>query len=72
MPVNLTSRGVQYSNSTVRTSGKWATRAIFGYGSNGTFQSLTNLVNNYGGVVFTDTTGIGTARSSLAAAGFGS
>ena len=47
-------------------------KAIFGYGSlnenNGL--SMTNLVSNTG-VVSSDTTGVGTARFSLAAAGYG-
>jgi len=47
------------------------TKAIFGYGYDGTNNlSITNLVSNTG-VVATDTTGVGTARSSLAAAGYG-
>ena len=46
-------------------------KAIFGYGSGGGLQSLTNLVNNTG-VVSTDTAGVGTERSQLAAAGYGS
>ena len=74
MATSLVSQGVQYPNGSIRTSGKWATRAIFGYGVLGgattTYYSLTNLVNNYGGVA-TDTTGVGTARSGLAAAGYG-
>ena len=46
-------------------------KAIFGYGYNGTTQvSMTNLVSNTG-VVATDTTGVGTARNQLAAAGYG-
>jgi hypothetical protein len=46
-------------------------KAIFGYGYNGsTYQSITNLVSSTG-VVATDTTGVGTARSELAAAGYG-
>ena len=48
--------------------------AIFGYGYSGggaTQYSLTNLVSNTG-VVATDTAGVGTARNSLAAAGYGS
>mgnify|MGYP003341287453 CR=1 FL=1 len=46
-------------------------KAIFGYGygSSG-YSSLTNLVSNTG-VVATDTTGVGTARYYLAAAGYG-
>jgi len=46
-------------------------KAIFGYGDNGPALSMTNLVSNTG-VVATDTTGVGTARYSLAAAGYGS
>ena len=47
-------------------------KAIFGYGSNDSLGrvSMTNLVSNTG-VVATDTTGVGTARSSLAAAAYG-
>jgi hypothetical protein len=46
-------------------------KAIFGYGNNGTVVvSMTNLVSNTG-VVATDTTGVGTARQNLAAAGYG-
>jgi hypothetical protein len=45
--------------------------AIFGYGINSgsTNVSVTNLVSNTG-VVATDTTGVGTARTGLAAADF--
>jgi hypothetical protein len=47
------------------------TKAIFGYGSNGSAAvSMTNLVSNTG-VVANDTTGIGTSRYVLAAAGYG-
>ena len=45
-------------------------KAIFGYGSTGSVVSITNLVSN-AGVVSTDTTGVGTARNGLAAAGYG-
>jgi hypothetical protein len=45
-------------------------KAIFGYGNTGTVVSMTNLVSNTG-VVATDTTGVGTARHALAAAGYG-
>jgi len=45
-------------------------KAIFGYGYTGSYVSITNLVSNTG-VVATDTTGVGTARSNLAAAGYG-
>ena len=43
-------------------------KAIFGYGAGPV--SITNLVSNTG-VVSTNTTGVGTARQSLAAAGYG-
>jgi len=47
------------------------TKAIFGYGYNGSVGvSMTNLVSNIG-IVANDTTGVGTARSNLAAAGYG-
>ena len=46
-------------------------KAIFGYGSTGANVSITNLVSNTG-TVATDTTGVGTARSELAASGYGS
>jgi hypothetical protein len=84
MPVSLTSQGVQYSNSTVRTSGKVGTaryalaaagyggdKAIFGYGYSTNYVSITNLVTN-SGVVGTDVTGVGTARTGLAAASYSS
>ena len=47
-------------------------RAIFGYGTivTGANVSMTNLVSNTG-VVANDTTGVGTARVRLAAAGYG-
>jgi hypothetical protein len=45
--------------------------AIFGYGEQSGRLSMTNLVSNIG-VVSTDVTGVGTARSYLAAAGYGS
>ena len=44
-------------------------KAIFGYGYNGSALSVTNLVSNTG-VVSTDTTGVGTGRWALAAAGY--
>jgi hypothetical protein len=65
--------GVTYHDTSVETSGKSPTRAIFGYGYDGSpggRLSVTNLVNNYGGVS-TDTTGVGTVRWRLAAAGYG-
>ena len=45
-------------------------KAIFGYGYNGAWVSMTNLVSNTG-TVATDTTGVGTARSHPAASGYG-
>ena len=46
-------------------------KAIFGYGNNGaTNYSITNLVSNTG-VVANNTTGVGTGRYDLAAAGYG-
>jgi len=45
-------------------------KAIFGYGYIPSYSSITNLVSNTG-VVATDTTGVGTARFGLAAAGYG-
>ena len=45
-------------------------QAIFGFGHTGSLTAITNLVNS-SGVVATDTTGVGTVRKSLAAAGYG-
>jgi len=45
-------------------------KAIFGFGTTGSNVSLTNLVNS-SGVIAADTTGVGTARNSLAAASYG-
>ena len=45
-------------------------KAIFGFGYTGSSQSITNLVSNTG-VVASNTTGVGTARHTLAAAGYG-
>ena len=66
--------GVGTSRSNVAAAGYGGDKAIFGYGtSNADFVtdlSMTNRVSNTG-VVATDTTGVGTARTSLAAAGYG-
>ena len=53
-------------------SGTATQRAIFGFGADGggSPYSMTNIVSNTG-VVAGDTTGVGTARSALAAAGYG-
>ena len=45
-------------------------KAIFGYGTGGGQQSITNLVSNTG-VVASNSGGVGTARSYLAAAIYG-
>ena len=45
-------------------------KAIFGYGYSGSNVRITNLVSNLG-VVAADTSGVGYARSGLAAAGYG-
>jgi hypothetical protein len=45
-------------------------KAIFGYGNNGAVTAITNLVSNTG-VVANDTTGVGSARQDLSAAGYG-
>jgi hypothetical protein len=45
-------------------------KGIFGYGYTPTYMSITNLVSS-SGVVATDTTGVGTARTDLAAASYG-
>ena len=45
-------------------------KAIFGYGYGSPYYNVTNLVSNTG-VVAADVTGVGTARSELAAAGYG-
>lgn len=53
-------------------SGTATQRAIFGFGADGggSPYSMTNIVSNTG-VVAGDTTGVGTARGALAAAGYG-
>ena len=69
MAIRIT--GLVYPSGGVRAStillGK---KAIFGYGLTGSQVSMTNLVANTG-IVSTDTTGVGTARRLLAAAGYG-
>ena len=66
--------GVGTARYALAAAGYGNDKAIFGYGYSGspsyTYYSLTNLVSNTG-VVATDTTGVGTARFSLAAAGYG-
>lgn len=63
--------GILYPDGTQSYSLNRFERAIFGYGVDAVDQvSLTNQVSNTG-VVSTDTTGVGTARYYLAAAGYG-
>ena len=66
--------GVGTSRANVAAAGYGGDKAIFGYGtSNADFVtdlSMTNKVSNIG-VVASDTTGVGTTRSGLAAAGYG-
>ena len=45
-------------------------RGIFGFGINGGYQGVTNLVST-SGVVASDTSAVGTARHSLAGASYG-
>ena len=59
----------------LKAAGYGTDKAIFGYGGGtpdppATYLSMTNLVSNTG-VVSTDTTGVGTARFSCAAASYG-
>lgn len=77
MPISLTrtsplGEGVLYYDGTQSQSLNRFKKAIFGYGSvSGTSGiSLTNQVN-INGLVATDVTGVGTARMSLAASGYG-
>ena len=71
--------GVGTARDSLAAAGYGSDKAIFGYGESNsgnpnyiqTTYSLTNLVSNTG-VVATDTTGVGTARQNLAAAGYGS
>ena len=75
MSITITG-GISFSGGLdiVAPSAGGATKAIFGYGTagpvSGGVQSITNLVSNTG-VVATNTAGVGTARQSLAAAGYG-
>ena len=72
VPFNVVSYGYKFKNtSNVASVLPGTQKAIFGYGSTGTMTSITNLVSNTG-VVENDTTGVGTARYALAAAGYGS
>lgn len=69
----ILSGGLTFSGGlTVTPQPPTSYKAIFGYGgqSTGGAVSITNLVSNTG-IVATDTTGVGTARYSLAAASYG-
>ena len=73
--LNSTTGYLEYFNGTsyislVGSNPSLTQKAIFGYGYTSSVQSMTNLVSNTG-VVATDTTGVGTARYYLAAAGYG-
>ena len=68
--------GVGTIRSRLAAAGYGTDKALFGYGTSvtggsGYVYSITNLVSNTG-VVATDTTGVGTARQSLIATGYGS
>ena len=60
----LRTLGITFSPAAATTQ-----KAIFGYGYTTAVVSMTNLVSNTG-VVATDTTGVGTARTGAAAAGY--
>ena len=64
--------GSGYYSSSTPAGPSGIQRAIFGYGINFGAQnvSITNLVSNTG-IIAADTTGVGTARQGLAAAGYG-
>ena len=69
--------GVGTARWGIAAAGYGGDKAIFGYGSTGTLGqvfvptvSITNLVSNTG-VVSADVTGVGTARYSLSATGYG-
>jgi len=66
MSITITG-GISFSGGVGIVAPPAGSKAIFGYG-NGPV-SMTNLVSNTG-VVANDVTGVGTARSGLAAAAF--
>jgi hypothetical protein len=63
-------QGISFGGGVSITPNPPSNKAIFGYGYNGSFLSITNLVSNTG-VVGNDVTGVGTARAYLAAASYG-
>jgi len=64
--------GTNWVPGDIEESASGTQKAIFGFGKSdsGGRTNITNLVSS-SGVVATDTTGVGTARSGLAAAGYG-
>ena len=58
------------SNSITTSAPPLSYKALFGFGTTGTNTAITNLVSNTG-VVASNTTGVGTARQYLSAAGYG-
>ena len=67
--IGISSNGSGSDDTPAAASG--TQKAIFGFGFNGSgaYYSITNLVSSTG-IVATDTTGVGTARFALAAAGY--
>jgi len=70
MAITINNPGILYHDNTQSYSLNRFKRAIFGYGNTAPDVSMTNQVNINGGVA-TDTTGVGTVRRLLAAAGYG-
>ena len=57
------------ARSQIAAAGYGGDKAIFSYGNDGSFISMSNLISN-SGVAASDVTGVGTARGGLAAAGY--
>ena len=72
MPITISGATIQGGVSVLPPPPGTGNKVIFGYGwvSGGPQTSITNLVTNLG-VVGNDVTGVGTARTFLAAAGYG-
>ena len=72
MPIEISGATIQGGVSVLPPPPGTGNKVIFGYGwvSGGPQTSVTNLVTNLG-VVGNDVTGVGTARTMLAAAGYG-
>ena len=71
MATSLTSSGITYYDNTTRSTARWGQRAIFGFGLRlgSTGSNVINRINNLG-LQFSDTSGVGTARYALMAAGW--